>query len=603
MTRRPPGRSRPRPLRSGQRPAGPVRRPAVSEVDLQRAVRGRLTFLFVLLFAGQAVLLGRLVYIQGSQADHLQRLALNQQLGAFVLPTHRGRIFDRAGRPLVTNVEVESVFAVPRAIRDPQEFARRVAPLVRMDPREIERRLEPHLYFVWLKRKVSPETAATLRALKLEGQLGFLEEARRAYPNGELAAHLLGFVGIDNQGLAGVELAYDSTLQGRPGRAVVGRDAIGRPIVETQRLAAPAVDGADLVLTVDQVVQHIAERELEKAVEETGAVRGMALVMDPRTGEMLALAAVPTYNPGAFQRVPPKRWVNRPIGEVFEPGSTFKLITAAAALDSGRVDLTDVFDCPESLQVGTHRIRDAHRYCTTSQTLTDVIRYSSNVGAAEVAARLGKETFYEYIRRFGFGAPTGIDLPGEATGIVRPPQEWLGPGLQTIGFGQGISATPLQMLVGASALANDGVLVRPHVVRMVRDREGRLLQGVSAAPRRGVVAPEVAAAVVRMMIRTVEDGTGKLAAVPGYVVAGKTGTAQIPAPGGGYLQGRYISSFLGFTPIPNPRLAILVVLEEPKGAYYGGAVAAPLFRAIAERALWYLRVPPSTPLAAPAQTP
>src|SRR3990172_7295668 len=211
--------------------------------------------------------------------------------------------------------------------------------------------------------------------------------------------------------------------RGRPGGAVVGRAATGRPIVETRRLAAPAVDGADLVLTVDQVVQHIAERELEKAVEETGAVRGMVLVMDPRTGEMLALAAVPSFDPGAFQRVPPKRWVNRPIGDIYEPGSTFKLITAAAALDSGRVDLTDVFDCPESLQVGTHRIRDAHRYCTTSQTLTDVIRYSSNVGAAEVAARLGKETFYSYIRRFGFGAPTGIDLPGEAIGIVRPPQE------------------------------------------------------------------------------------------------------------------------------------------------------------------------------------
>ncbi len=603
MTRRPPGRSRPRPLRSGQRPAGPVRRPAVSEVDLQRAVRRRLTFLFVLLFAGQAVLLGRLVYIQGSQADHLQRLALNQQLGAFVLPTHRGRIFDRAGRPLVTNVEVESVFAVPRAIRDPQGFARRVAPLLRMDPQDIERRLEPRLYFVWLKRKVSPEAAAALRALKLEGQLGFLEEARRAYPNGDLAAHLLGFVGIDNQGLAGVELAYDSTLQGRPGRAVVGRDAVGRPIVETQRLAAPAVDGADLVLTIDQVVQHIAERELEKAVEETGSARGMALVMDPRTGEMLALAAVPSFDPGAFQRVPAKRWVNRPIGEIYEPGSTFKLITAAAALDSGRVDLTDAFDCPESLQVGAHRIRDVHRYCTDTQTLTDIVRHSSNVGAAQVAARLGRETFYDYIRRFGFGAPTGVDLPGEASGIVRPPQAWLGPGLQTIGFGQGISATALQMLVGASALANDGVLVRPHVVRMVRDREGRLLQGVSAAPRRRAVAPEVAAAVVRMMIRAVEDGTGKLAAVPGYVLAGKTGTAQIPAPQGGYLQGRYISSFLGFAPFPNPRLAILVVLEEPKGAYYGGAVAAPLFRAIAERALWYLRVPPATPLAAPAQTP
>ncbi len=549
------------------------------------------------------MLLGRLVYIQGTQAGRLQRLALNQQLEAFTLPTRRGRIFDRAGRPLVTNVEAESVFAVPRAIPDPPAFARRVAPLLQLDPQEVERRLEPHLYFVWLRRKVSPQTAAALRALRLDGQVGFLREQPRAYPSGTLAAHLLGFVGVDNQGLAGVELAYDTILRGRPGRAVTGRDAVGRPLVETQRLAAPPVDGADLVLTIDQVVQHIAERELEKAVRESGAVRGTVLAIDPRTGEVLALAVVPSFDPGAFQRVPPQRWVNRPVSEVYEPGSTFKVITVAAALDAGRVTLADRFDCPPSLQVGAHRIRDVHRYCTTTQTLTDVIRYSSNVGAAQVAARVGSETFYAYIRRFGFGAPTGIDLPGEAGGIVRPPQEWLGPSLQTIGFGQGISATPLQVLVAASALANGGVLVRPHVVRMVRDREGRLLQGVGTPPGRRVVSPEVAAAVMRMMVRAVEDGTGRQAAVPGYVVAGKTGTAQIPAPEGGYLEGRYIASFLGFAPVPQPRLAILVVLEEPRGAYYGGAVAAPVFRAIADRVLWYLRVPPDASASLPASTP
>lgn len=603
MTRRPSGRSRPRLHGLRRRPAPSSRRPSVTAADLQRAVRRRILVLFAVLFSAQGLLLGRLVYIQGTQAGHLQRLALNQQLEAFPLPTQRGRIFDRAGRPLVTNVEAESVFAVPRAIPDRRAFARRVAPLLELNPQEVERRLEPGLYFAWLRRRVSPQTAAGLRALRLDGQVGFLREERRAYPNGTLAAHLLGFVGVDNQGLAGVELAYDFTLRGRPGRAVTGRDAVGRPLVETQRLAAPPVDGADLVLTIDQVVQHIAERELQKGVQKSGAARGMVLAIDPRTGEVLALAAVPSFDPGAFQRVPPRRWVNRPISEVYEPGSTFKVITVAAALDAGRATLAERFDCPPSLQVGPHRIRDVHRYCTTTQTLTDIIRYSSNVGAAQVAARLGRKTFYDYIRRFGFGAPTGIDLPGEARGIVRPPQEWLGPSLHTIGFGQGISATPLQLLVAASALANGGVLVRPHVVRMVRDREGRLLQGVGTPPGRRVVSPEVAAAVVRMMVRAVEDGTGKLAAVPGYVVAGKTGTAQIPAPEGGYLEGRYIASFLGFAPVPQPRLAILVVLEEPRGAYFGGTVAAPVFRAIAEAALWYLRVPPSASLTIPGSAP
>lgn len=595
MTRRPAGRSRPRRLRTSAGSVEAPRRRPVSDTELHRGVRGRLTVLFVLLLAGQGILLGRLVYLQGSQADHLQRLALSQQLGAFVLPAHRGRIFDRMGRPLVSNVEAESIYAVPRAIRDRAAFARQVAPVLGMPAGQIEARLEPRLYFVWLKRKVDPETAAALRALNLKGQLGFLNEQRRAYPNGTLAAHLLGFVGIDNQGLAGVELAYDRTLAGRPGRALVDRDAVGRPLLETTQLATAPVEGADLVLTIDQVLQHITERELALAVSDTGSRRGLALVMDPRTGEMLAMAAVPSFEPGAFQRVPPQRWINRMIGEVYEPGSTFKLVTVAAALDAGRAEITDVFDCPPYLQVGSHRIHDAHRYCTTSMTLTDVIRHSSNIGAAQVATRLGRETFSAYIHRFGFGVTTGIDLPGEAAGIVPPPERWRGPGLQTIGFGQGISTTPLQLLVGSSALVNDGLLVRPYVVRMVRDRAGRLLRATSTANPGRAVRPEVAEALTRMMRRTVEDGTGKLAAIPGYAVAGKTGTAQIPAPGGGYLDGRYIASFLGFVPLPAPRLAVLVILEEPRGAYYGGAIAAPVFRAIAERALWYLRIPPSLP--------
>jgi cell division protein FtsI/penicillin-binding protein 2 len=566
-----------------------------ADVDLARAVRLRTTIAYVATLAALAVLMGRLISVQGTQGEHLRSLALSQHLGAVVLPSHRGRIFDRLGRPLATNLETQSVYAVPRAIRERAAFARKVAPVLGMAPRAIEERLEPHLYFVWLKRKVPPQTVEALRVLGLEGKLGFLTEERRAYPNGSLAAHLLGFVGIDNQGLAGVELAYDETLQGRTGKVVGGRDAIGRPRPDTQMVAAAPADGADLVLTIDEMIQHLTEQALARALRETGAVRGMALVMDPRSGEMLAMAAAPAFVPGEFERVAPRRWTNRPISEVFEPGSTFKLVTAAAALESGRVRPTDRFDCPEYLQVGKHRIRDAHRSCKTTQTLEDIVRHSSNVGAAEVAQRIGKAVLYHHIRRFGFGTATGIDLPGEAAGIVNPPAEWLGPGLQTIGFGQGISATALQMLTAASALANDGVMVRPHVMRMVRDREGRLLRAASPEAGRRVVSSATAAALMRMMVRTVEDGTGREAALPGYVVAGKTGTAQKPGPGGGYLLGRYIASFVGFVPVPHPRLAILIVLDEPRGAYYGGTVAAPVFREIAGRALWYLRVPPAAP--------
>jgi len=562
-------------------------------VDLARASRARTTIAYVATLAALAVLMGRLVSLQGTQGERLRGLALGQHLGAVVLPSHRGRIFDRLGRPLATNLDTQSVYAVPRAIQNRAAFAAKVAPILGMDPRAIEEGLEPNLSFVWLKRKVPPETVEALRALGLGGKLGFLAEDRRAYPNGSLAAHLLGFVGIDNQGLAGVELSYDETLQGRTGKAVAGRDAIGRLRPDTQMVAAAPTDGADLVLTIDQVIQHLTEQALARALQETGAVRGMALVMDPRSGEMLAMAAAPAFVPGEFERVAPRRWANRPVSEVFEPGSTFKVVTVAAALESGRVRPTDRFDCPEYLQVGKHRIRDAHRSCKTSQTLEEIVRNSSNVGAAEVAQKVGKSVLYQYIRRFGFGAATGIDLPGEAPGIVNPPAEWLGPGLQTIGFGQGISATALQMLTAASALANDGVMVRPHIMRMVRDREGKLLRAASLESGRRVVSSATAAALMRMMVRTVENGTGKEAALPGYVVAGKTGTAEKPGPGGGYLPGRYVASFVGFAPVPRPRLAILVVLDEPKGAYYGGTVAAPVFREIAGRALWYLRVPPS----------
>lgn len=575
------------------RPGGLRRAASQPESDLQARVRRRAGIALSLAWLALAGLAVRLVDLQVVEAGRLRRLALHQYLGALVLPPSRGRIFDRAGRPLATNVEVESVYAVPRAIRRPRAFAARVAPILGVPAGEVLRRLDPDLYFVWLQRKVPAETAQRLRALGLGGELGFLVEEQRRYPNGPLAAHVLGFVGIDNQGLAGVELQYDRVLRGREGRVVVGRDAVGRPLAGTERLEAVREDGRDLVLTVDQVIQHVVEAALDRALATTGARRALALVMDPRTGEVLAMATRPAFDPARFDRVAPERWYNRPISEVLEPGSTFKLVTAAAALDTGRVQLQDRFGCPPFLPVGRHRIRDAHRSCRTTQTLDDIIRHSSNVGIAQVARRLGRAELHTYIRRFGFGAPTGIDLPGEGAGIVRPPEAWRGPGLETIAFGQGISATPLQLLVGLSAIANDGVLLRPYVVRMVRDREGRVVEAVGPTPVRQVVRPAVAHTLMRMLVRTVEDGTGRQAAIPGYTVAGKTGTAQKPAPGGGYLPGRYVASFVGFAPVPHPRLAALVLLDEPRGAYYGGAVAAPVFRDIIARALWYLRIPPA----------
>ena len=325
----------------------------------------------------------------------------------------------------------------------------------------------------------------------------------------------------------------------------------------------------------------------------TKARRGSVTVIDPKTGEVLALAVRPAYDPNAAGAVAAERWLPRPLTNVYEPGSTFKIFVTAAALDAGVMGPAERVFCAGSLRVpGDHVIRDAHGKGHGWQTMGDVIKNSCNVGAAQIAARLGRPRLYDYIRRFGFGDSTGIDLPGEARGIIPAPSEWRGPGLQTISFGQGISTTELQLLSAATALANDGVMVRPHIVRAVRDSQGRLVKAVGTEAVRQVVQPHVARAVLRMMIGTVAGGTGAQAAVEGYVIAGKTGTAQKPSPYGGYDPYRYVASFLGIVPVEDPRLLVLVVLDEPQGMYFGGAVAAPVFREVASQALWYLRVPP-----------
>lgn len=541
-----------------------------------------------------ASLIVRLVQLQVVRGGRLQTIAERQRLATIVLEPHRGRLLDRRGRPLAINVEATSVYAVPSAIRDRAAFAARIAPVIGVREDEVLRRLQGGRHFVWLARKIPPEVLAQIKSLALGGQIGFRIEDRRAYPGGAAAAHLLGFVGIDNQGLAGVELAYEQTLRGKTGEAVAAHDGIGRILVDTQRTVEAPVDGADLLLTIDQVIQHIAERELDAAVKRTRALRGSVIVMDTRTGEILALAARPVFDPNAGPAASPALWMNRAVSEVYEPGSTFKVFLTAAALDSGLVGPGEQFFCDGAIKVGGHVIRDGTERTHGWQTMSDVVKNSCNIGAAQIASRLGRTTFYRYIRAFGFGEPSRIDLPGEVAGLVRPPSGWRGPGLATISFGQGISVTPLQLLTAAAALANNGVVVRPSVVRGVRDTEGRTTEVAGAQPGRRAVRAEVARAVLSMMASAVEHGTGALARIEGYPVAGKTGTAQKPAAGGGYDPGHYVASFLGVVPADHPRLAILVLLDEPMGAYYGGEIAAPLFREVAAQTLWYLRIPPKT---------
>ncbi len=550
-----------------------------------------MTAVMLIALTGLAARLGQLQVVEGGR---FQQLAQRQQLETIALDPRRGRILDRRGRPLAVNIEAPSIYAVPSAIPRPRAFAARVAPVLGQRVSDVEQRVRAGRHFAWLARKASPALAARIRALGLDDQIGFITEDKRAYPNGTLAAQLLGFAGIDNQGLAGVELAYDTVLRGTAGRAVASRDGLGRVMVETQQVTSSAADGQDVLLTVDQVIQHITERELIAAVERSGAKGGWALVMDPTTGEILAMASVPAFDPNTGPRASPSRWLNRPVSETYEPGSTFKIVLMAAAVDSGAVQTKELFYCSGSLHVpGGHTIRDASERAHGWQTMAGIVRNSCNVGAAQVGTRLGKARFYHYIRAFGFGKPVGIDLPGESSGIVPPPTAWLGPGLQTISFGQGVSATALQMLTASTVLVNDGTMLRPYVVRAVRDRAGRLVNVVGRVPLRRVVRPETARDVLQMMVGATERGTGSLARIEGYVTAGKTATAQKPAATGGYDPSRYVASFLGIVPVPNPRLAALVVLDEPRGAYSGGEVAAPVFRQIASQVLWYLRVPPA----------
>lgn len=551
------------------------------------------TILFICLVFGTLALTARLVSLHIVQAGTLERIAERQQLGTLTLAPVRGRILDRSGRPLAVNVEAQSVFAVPSRIEAPMAFAKIVAPILGLQPDDVAKKLDPERHFVWLARKVSPDAVVALRAKGLGEQIGFLDESRRIYPNGSLAAHVLGFAGIDNQGLGGAELGFDNYMKGQAGLARVERDAMGRPRFETREVLRAPTDGTDVVLTIDQVLQHIAERELDRAVAETRAKWGAVLIMDPPSGEMLAIAVAPRFDPNAYTRVRPEEWTNRAISTVLEPGSTFKIVLAAAALEAGAVDEHEVFTSNGVLKVGGHTIREAHGHVYATQTLADIIRNSSNVGAAMVATRLGKDRFYDTIKRFGFGAPTGIDLPGEAAGLVPPPAQWLGPGLQTIGFGQGISGTPLQILAAGAAIANDGTLVRPRVLRAVRDQEGRSVAVPGAEPVRQTVSAAAARKVLTFMESVVADGTGTGARIDGYRIAGKTGTAQKPSPRGGYMSDAYVASFLGIVPVDHPRLAILVLLDSPQGVYYGGAVAAPVFRAVASQALWYLRIPPA----------
>ncbi len=561
-----------------------------------RAAQMRLRLMLVALSAslwGLAIVV-RLVHLQVLERATFARQAARQSERTLTIEARRGPILDRNGRQLALSVDAESLYAVPQDVQDPDGTAAALAAALHLDAherRELSTQLRRSRAFVWVKRKLDPRAAAAVRELQLDG-IGFLPETRRYYPKRELASQVIGYVGLDNAGMSGIEYAFDEQVRGRAAKVVVRTDARRRPVGHTEK---PSTEGYSVVLAIDERVQHVAERELRRAVAETRAVSGLALVMEPHTGEILAMANEPTFNPNSFGDYPAARWVNRAVADAYEPGSIFKIITAAAGLQEKVVTPDESLDCGGGfMEISGIRINDHGVFHRLS--FRDVIAQSSDVGVARVAQRLGSKQFERYLRDFGFGSATGVDLPGEAKGLLRPVSRWSDLSLPTLAFGQEIGVTALQMIDAAAVIANGGYRMRPLMVKRIETPDGRVVKSFHPEAMQRVVEPQTADTLIEILEGVVAHGTGRRAAIPGYTVAGKTGTAQKVRAGGGYSMDDHVASFVGLVPSRRPALVVLVSLDTPRGALnQGGHVAAPLFASIAEPALRVLGVPPDDP--------
>lgn len=532
--------------------------------------------------------------------DHklLTEKAKSQQFKAEDIRVTRGNIYDRRGRDLAVNMELESLYCDARELDIDRNRMARLSSALGVAPGVIQAKFREDKRFVWINRKLQPETAQKVRGVlglqkgsagpAVKG-LGLIPESKRYYPKGVLASHIIGSVGLDNQPLEGIELKYDKYLKTAGGKVYLSRDASGK-------MLSPGVDlesrGNDLLLTIDEGLQYIVERELDKAMLKWRAVAAAAIMMDPYTGEILALGNRPSYDLNDIRSAGKNEVRNRAITDIYEPGSTFKIIVGTAALEEKTFNLSSTFDCSKgSIDAGGKQIRDAHRHGLL--TFKEVIQKSSNVGSVMIGMKLGKENVYKYAKLFGFGEKTEIDLPGEVSGWIRTPDRWSATSIGAIPIGQEVAVTPLQVLRAYAAIANGGLLVRPHVVSEIRTPEGRTVLKNDAVTGQRVIS-EKTASVFRDILKSVteEGGTATSAAVDGNQIAGKTGTAQlVDRATKRYSKDRFIGSFVGFAPADNPRFALIVVIYEPKGQIYGGVVAAPVFKSITDQALSYLNVP------------
>lgn len=565
---------------------------------MKKAINGRINIIKLLTLLLAGLILTRLFYLQVWQHGFYKNKSDNQIDKIITIDAKRGRIYDRNKIPLSITTPAKSIFANPREIKDPLMTAKYLSPILNIESPTLLKKLQSRGSFIWLDRKISPESADKIKALKLEG-IHFIEEKNRVFPHETLASDIIGFVGIDNQGLGGIEYRMQSVLEGKSGKLLFQGDPRRRRLISGQtQVISPSVDGKHVVTTIDHYIQYVAERALEKGVKARDAKSGQVIVMDPNNGDILAMADYPRYNPNDWQMSPSRIRKNSAISDIVEPGSIFKLITISAVLEEGIVTPGTVLKVPETFLLYNKRISEAHKREageTDKYTASEIIQKSFNVGTSILALELGKEKFYRYIELFGFGEKTGIELPGESAGLLRHHRSWNGLDNAMMSFGQAIGVTPIQMVTAVSKIANGGLDIRPRILQYTIDEDGTYRQGSPIRKKGRLFRERTMRQVQEIMHDTVEEGTGEIAKIPGYDIAGKTGTAQkARSDGRGYAIGEYISSFIGFFPAYNAQVVILVLIDTPQKYYYGSQVAGPVFKEISEAIIDYYNIPPKT---------
>lgn len=555
------------------------------------AYQGRLTLVCVCFLLCGAALLAKLFYLQIFQHEDLLAQSDKQYMRTVKIFYGRGKILDRNMNELATNIEVESVYVNPAEVQDKKYTARTLAAILDLDQEQVLKKIFTKKHFIWIKRKCILDETEKLRQINLPG-VGFVAEHKRFYPKRELAANAIGFVGLDNQGLAGAEHFHDNLLKGQTSLRMIEKDARGRNIRSVGYANEQNDQSSDVVLTLDEVIQFIAEYHLSKQTQKYQAKAGIAVVMNPNTGEIYAMAGSPQYNPNNYSAYAPNVWKNLAVANAYEPGSIFKPVVAAAAIEANVTSPGEMFFCENgSYKVGHTRVGEAADHKFGWLSLENIIAKSSNIGAIKIAEKLGKNNLYEQVRSFGFGDKLGVDLPGETPGQLRELSHWSNLSLSSISFGHEIAVTPIQMLAAISAIANGGKLMLPHITKAVV-KNGHIVRATKPAMIKQVLSEKTSRQMVEIMKTVVTTGTGLKAAVEGFEVAGKTGTAQkINPETQTYSKTGFIASFVGFVPADAPKLAILVMIDEPKDVFWGGEVAAPVFRDIAQQVLRYLNTP------------